>query len=137
MNKNLIQKLGCFFQKRREIKLAYLFGSEAKRPHQPSRDVDIAVLLNKSLRGLQQFDYRVQLCQGLEDFLHSFKQTLKVDLVLLNEADPFLTYQVLKYGQLLFERQKKSDRDFKVRSMTRYFDAKPLHDFFFERALKH
>lgn len=84
-----IKKIAAALKRRREIELAYLFGSAAKGNKHP-KDVDVAVL----------------------------------------------AFQVIRYGKLLVERRPKADRDFKVRTMTRYHDAKPLHDFFYKQAME-
>jgi len=51
-----------------------------------------------------------------------------VDLIILNQAPPFLSYRILSKGRLLFERgDKKGQRvNFQVRTFDRYFDFKPL-----------
>lgn len=126
-----ISKLTAALRKHSEIELAYLFGSAAKGKKAP-RDVDIAVLLAKPLKVTQKLGYIVKLCTELEKIVPS--QTF--DIIILNTADPLLAFQVIQQGKLLLERHKKIDSHFKVRTMTRYHDAKPLHDFFYKRAME-
>lgn len=124
-------KLTSVLRRHSEIELAYLFGSAAKGKKVP-QDVDIAILLTKPLKVTQKLSYIVKLCTELQKTspAHTF------DITILNTADPLLAFQVIQHGQLLLERHKKADSDFKVRTMTRYHDAKPLHDFFYKRAME-
>lgn len=126
-----IKKIIAALRKHREIELAYLFGSAAKGCTHPN-DVDIAVLLTKPLRPLQKMNYTIALGTELELAARPFK----FDVIILNTAEPLLAFQVIQYGKLLVERKRKADRDYKVRTMTRYHDAKPLHDFFYKRAME-
>lgn len=124
-------KLSGALRRHPEIELAYLFGSAAKGKKVP-RDVDVAILLSKPLKVTQKLGYIVKLCTELEKThpAHTF------DITILNSADPLLAFQVIQHGKLLVERHKKADTNFKVQTMTRYHDAKPLHDFFYKRAME-
>lgn len=124
-------KLITALRRHLEIELAYLFGSAAKGKKAP-QDVDVAILLSKPLKVTQKLNYIVKLCTELEKTSPAYT----FDITILNTADPLLAFQVIQHGKLLVERHKKADRDFKVRTMTRYHDAKPLHDFFFKRAME-
>lgn len=124
-------KLTTVLRKHPEIELAYLFGSAVKGKGMP-RDVDIAILLTKPIKITQKLGYIVKLCTELGKVLPSHTY----DITILNTADPLLAFQVIQHGKVLLERRKKIDRDFKVHTMTRYHDAKPLHDFFFKRAME-
>lgn len=126
-----ISKLTSVLRRHPEIELVYLFGSAAKGKKTP-RDIDVAVLLSKPLKVTQKLSYIVKLSTELAKMspAHTF------DITILNTADPLLAFQVIQHGKLLLERRKKMDSDFKVRTMTRYHDAKPLHDFFYKRAME-
>lgn len=126
-----LSKLSATLRRHPEIELAYLFGSAAKGKKVP-RDVDIAILLIKPLKVTQKLGYVVKLCTELEKVAPSFTY----DITILNAADPLLAFQVIQNGQLLIERHKRADSHFKVLTMTRYHDAKPLHDFFYKRAME-
>lgn len=131
MFQSAVKKMIATLRKRPEIELAYLFGSAAKGSKTP-RDVDIAVLLKKPPTAAQKIPYTVKMTGLLEKAAphHNF------DIVILNRAESLLCFQVIKYGKLLFERHRGTDSDFRVRVMTRYHDVKPLHDFFFQRAME-
>lgn len=126
-----VSKFTAVLHRHPEIELAYLFGSAAKGKKVP-RDVDIAILLRKPLKVTQKLGYIVKLCTELEKAVPS----QSFDVTILNAADPLLAFQVIQHGVLLVERHKKADSHFKVRTMTRYHDAKPLHDFFYKRAME-
>jgi hypothetical protein len=58
----------------------------------------------------------------------SLLKTDEVDLVILNQAPPVLSYGILSKGRLLFEKETgKGQRvSFQVRTFDRYFDFKPV-----------
>ena len=60
-----------------ELKLAYIFGSQANRMAIPESDVDLAVLSRLPIPSIQRFD----IAQELSERFHS-----NVDLVDLREA---------------------------------------------------
>ncbi len=124
-------KLHTLFRSRREIALAYLFGSLSKsRTPRKQSDIDIAILLTNNRRGLARLAYLTKIAAAVQDVLATDRA---IDVVILNEGDALLAHQVLKYGVRIFERKYPTDRDFRVRTMTRYFEAKRFHDFFYER----
>ena len=78
-----------------EIKLIYLFGSQAKGCSTANSDWDIALLNDRKLDPLKRW----QLSEELAELLNS-----DVDLVDLLEASTVLQMQVITQGKLLFER---------------------------------
>ena len=113
-----------------EIILAYQFGSSVKQPSASHRDIDIAVLFQEGLSVERRFNLQIELGIRLSKVFH--KET---DLVVLNQSNPFIAYQVLKYGRLLYGDKTKA-REFVVETLTRYFDYLPIHQFFVERLEK-
>lgn len=136
--KELLGALRPIFRRHSEISIAYLFGSLAQDPGRPARDIDLAILLARPLYGLRRLRYQSTLIAELKLPLrdHPRLGNLPIDLVILNGADPLLAHQVIKKGVLLFSRRKVLDRNFRVQTMTRYFDARPLHDFFYTRTMR-
>ena len=107
-----------------DIVAFYLFGSYAEDKQNPASDVDLAVLLDREFPTDSYFDKKLKL-------LYLATSTLKtdeVDFIILNQAPPAFSYQILSKGRLLFEREdKKGQRvDFQVRTFDRYFDFKPV-----------
>ncbi|MHA1275043.1 MAG: nucleotidyltransferase domain-containing protein [Promethearchaeota archaeon] len=79
------------FSKKKEIQLAYLYGSQARQTHSEFSDIDIGIVLNK--------DFHVPLFY-IEEIDNLFEEKLKkpinLDLRLLNNATPRFLYNVLK-----------------------------------------
>jgi len=104
------------------VVLAYLFGSQAERKAGPLSDVDIAVLLRPQVTREQWFQMQLDLTNELMNLFHRNE----VDVVVLNEATPLLAYQVVRYGQLIYEARPGTRVDFEVAALRRYIDTEPL-----------
>lgn len=106
----------------------YLFGSYALGRQTHLSDVDVAVLLDSSVRQDAYFGIRLSLMAELSRALG----TDKADLVILNEAPYALAYRVFRDGQLLFMRDGAGDQHtyFKERTFDRYFDYRPVYELF-------
>lgn len=125
------------FQRHTSIDLVYLFGSAAKGGKRPA-DIDIALLLKGPLRGVAKLNFMTRLTHEISTTFQDekFFKKQRIEIVILNDASPFLCHQVIRHGKLLFEKNAKRDRDFRVKTMTRYFDSKPLHDFFYKHLME-
>lgn len=108
----------------KNIHLAYLFGSYAKGRITPLSDVDVAVLLNDKINPKTYFDIQLDLSDLLSSYLKK-----EVEVVILNRADPRLSYQVIKYGQIVFEKDPNLKANFERKALNIYFDLKPMFDF--------
>jgi len=108
-------ELKKFFEKNYDILLAFVFGSVAKGRERDESDIDIAILFSKS----PSFDASLKVKDEISDILKK-----EVDLAILNDASPILGMQVLKYGKLLFERNKGEYSKFFVKTMNFYYDLK-------------
>lgn len=74
---------------RKEIVLAYLYGSLAKGVTYPQSDIDIAILLGESMSEVAYpYGYRAEILSDLMKVL----RTNRIDLIALNEAPPFLRF---------------------------------------------
>lgn len=115
--------LRSYFEKRPEVRLAYLFGSQASGKANRLSDVDVAVLTDPSrVKKNLPYGYKAEICTDLMKLL----KTNRVDLVLLNSAPPFLRHQVFKTGKPLFIRDHPARIRFETETLTRYLDVKPL-----------
>ena len=112
------QPLQGLFQQH-PVRLAYLFGSQATRRTHPSSDVDIAVLLDKSLTSDERFTEWSRLLGDLSCIFG----TDHVDLVMLNEASPLLAYETLRHGVLLYCADAQTRSEFQVRTLRAYEDT--------------
>jgi predicted nucleotidyltransferase len=115
----LRKKLLPIFKKYKEIKLVYLFGSQATGQAGPLSDYDFAIYLDEKDKK-KIFDIKLELLASISRAL----QTDKVDIVVLNTVDaPELKYNIIKEGKAIFERDS-----FKLsvepRIMNEYFDFK-------------
>jgi predicted nucleotidyltransferase len=118
-----------FLSTQPDVVAAYFFGSLAEGRATPHSDVDVAILLADGSDSLAVGDRQLQLMGELECFADR-----EVDVVMLNTAPPILQHQVLRYGRLLCERDRRARVDFEVRAGQVYADLRPMHDFF-RRAL--
>lgn len=75
------------------VRLIYLFASQADGSATPSSDIDIAVLLDKKMDSVARFDLQETL---------AIKLNQDVDLIDLLTASTVLQNQVIMNGELLF-----------------------------------
>ncbi len=118
------KKARQYFKDTSGVIAAYIFGSFAKEKINQFSDIDIAVLLDNELKEGSYTDLRLKFMTDLSSALE--KET---DVIILNQAPPFLKYQIFKYGKAVFERDVRKSRSFKAKSILEYFDFKPIKDF--------
>lgn len=97
-----------------DIKLIYIFGSYAKGKNDKNSDLDIAVLLEKGYNPLDKLSL-------IGDFTDIFKRN-DIDLVILNDANPVLEHQVIKYGKLAYLKDEDVKVFYEVRVLKEYMD---------------
>lgn len=114
-------QLRHLFQQR-PVRLAYLFGSQASGRTHAESDVDVAVLLNESLTADERFTERLMLIGALSRIF----RTDNVDVVILNEASPLLSYEALHNGVLLYCADESERVEFQGRAPRDYEDTAPL-----------
>lgn len=87
-----LEYLAELMEKRKDVILAYLFGSQAvsEKVQSQSSDIDIAVFFSPSPSLRELLRFRSDLTRLLK--------TDRVDLVSLNEASPLLKYEVILGG---------------------------------------
>jgi len=94
-----IQNLNSLFLKYPQVKLAYLFGSQASRKTGPLSDYDFAFYLEEKDKK-KSFDLKLDLISSLSRIL----KTDNIDVVILNEVEsPELKYNIIKEGKLIYE----------------------------------
>lgn len=105
------------------IQFAYIFGSRAKGNVHPLSDYDIAVFID--METAPSFPYGIS---GHISGLFAGKiQTQKIQVVILNEANPFLAFEAVDKGHLIFKRDPRIHHDFVFRAYQQYFDLKRLY----------
>jgi len=94
-----IQNLNSLFLKYPQIKLVYLFGSQASQKTGPLSDYDFAFYLEEKDKK-KSFDLKLDLISSLSRIL----KTDNIDVVILNEVEsPELKYNIIKEGKLIYE----------------------------------
>ena len=111
-------------QKRDEVRVVYLFGSQARGTVANSSDIDIGVLLNEDFVKESVYGYRADLTAELISLL----RTDKVDLVVLNHAPPLLSHRVLRDGIVLHCKDESERIAFEVKMLNRFLDTAPLRE---------
>lgn len=118
-------------RRRPEILCAYLFGSAAQeKAMHPESDIDLALLVSPAVPQEKYWDYRSDLAMDLGE-----KMPRELDLILLNDASPFLKYQILATGKLIYDASRKARQNFVVSSLMEYYDFLPIKEIVERKAL--
>ena len=104
------------------VVMAYLFGSHARGRAWAHSDVDVAVLLEGHPNADRCFDMCLEIIGGLTEILH----TNEVDVLILNQAPPALSYAVLRNGIPIFCRDHQARIEFHLHTVNEYLDFKPI-----------
>lgn len=99
-----------------DLKLVYLFGSEATGETHSNSDIDIAFLTENKIDNLSRFELQEALARKLKK---------DVDLVDLSLSSDILKMQVI-YGENLYARQQEYLQVFENRVMQDYFDLQEM-----------
>jgi predicted nucleotidyltransferase len=120
----IIRKLQAFFRNLPEVCFAYLFGSLSSQTDNDLSDVDVAVFVDSAAldRDNGYFGYKATL---LTEIMQLLKEN-RVDLVILNQATPLLSFHVVRYGIPIYEVDRLSRIRFQAKAFSRYFDLKPM-----------
>jgi predicted nucleotidyltransferase len=121
------------------VEIVYVFGSRAGEIASSvkekagglavnSSDIDFGVLLPGGAWTVQE---KVRFAQALEDLFG----VERVDLVVLNEADPFLAAEVIR-GERLFERDRRRVDEYELFVLRRVGDLAPFERERMQRALE-
>lgn len=112
-----------YFEERREIKAAYLFGSVASGRDTEGSDVDIALLT-------EPFKNRMESCSAKVRYQVEISRLLKrdVDLIFLQEAGELLSFEILNTGKIIFEKDMEANRSFRGTRLIQCLDFKFLED---------
>lgn len=108
----------------------YVFGSQAERVKDwlhglpdslkpNSSDIDIGVRF--SLEGERSVTQKVSLAMALENLF----RCQRVDLIILQEADPFLAAEIIR-GERLFAQDEQASDEYELYVLRRAGDLAPL-----------
>lgn len=101
------------------VQAAYLFGSHAEGRAKPGSDVDLALVGPRAELQTYKLDILADLTtEGID----------RIDLVLLDGADPVLRFEAVHPNCLMHAREGFDHGDYFSRSLREYFDFEPyLH----------
>jgi len=115
---SLYERISDFGRKHSQIVAIYVFGSIATGKYRTKSDIDIAILVQGSMRGME----RVQLETSLSNLLRR-----DVDLIIFGGASSLLQHQILKYSHILFESDSKERVKQEVPARHEYLDSTALY----------
>ena len=119
------KSLSSYFENRKEVIFAYLFGSFAKNTNNKLSDVDIAVFVNEAnMPDEPDYGYEAEMITDLMGIL----KLNEIDVVLLNKAGLLLKYQVIRYGKILFCRDEQKKHEFIFCVRQEYLDTQHIRD---------
>lgn len=110
-----------YFAGKKGILCVYLFGSVAANKDNPYSDVDIAVLYDDSVASSEYTDEQINLSVELSRILDR-----NADIIILNNASPYLKFQIIQKAVRVYENPARNNRAFEARSLIEYFDFLPL-----------
>ena len=113
--------LVAFFAARPDVRLAYLFGSQARGTAGRRSDVDLAIVLDPATSSAHAAR-RDQLAAELMGCLHRND----VDLVLADRAPPLLRHRIAHEGRCLLAADPLEATRFAVAALRDYEDTRPL-----------
>ena len=96
-----------------EILVAYIFGSAKDGYIKSGSDIDLAVLLDDNYDKLLEFKIAAEIEEAFK---------CKIDIVVLNTANPILTHEIFRNGNRLFERDSLKRAVFEVNAFRDYID---------------
>ena len=111
------EKIKDIFSRYSQVKLGYLFGSQATGKTGPLSDYDFAIYIDEK-DAQKGFQLRLQIANALSAYLN----TDNVDVLVINDIkSPEIKYAIIKEGILLYEQEP-----YKVllvpRILNEYFD---------------
>lgn len=107
---------------RKEVVVAYLFGSLVKREISPLSDIDIAVYLDERIPGNRQNEVHMTLLNELITILGD-----DLDLILMNSADLLMNFNIIKEGEIIYQRSETEKVMIESEIMDRYMDMRYYH----------
>lgn len=130
MDQKLTIDIKKYFKKKQHIVAVYVFGSQAKGRAKKDSDVDIAVLC------AAEHVLDVYQKMAMQDELSTQLQN-RVDLVIMNIANPVLKHQIYKYGRLIFCHDQRVAGFFFARALGEYDDVRRVRRLIEKKILTH
>ena len=118
ISEDLFKRIIDFLSRHVDIVAIYIFGSVATAKNRSGSDIDVAIMVRGQVNGME----RVQLETSLSNILRK-----DVDLIIFGEATSLLQHQILKYGDLIYERDPKERTRQEVAARREYLDTTFLY----------
>jgi len=110
-----------------KVGLAILFGSQLSGLIHPGSDFDIGIVFeDKKLRRKNPTKVYGELYQMFSEVFGS----KNLDIVYLEEAPLSLQFNAIHQGKVIFSSSLKFLADYKEKTILRYFDFKPVEEYF-------
>lgn len=123
MKNKLLNQIKNYFKNNDEVASVYLFGSAASAKEKAASDIDIAILLKPNVNPYKPSDIQLKIMSDLEMLLKK-----RVDVVLLNSADPILEHQIRKHGIILIDKAPDTRIAYETDARKKYFDFTYRHN---------
>lgn len=121
----IITKLRSYLAERPYIAFGYLFGSRTGKNFTPLSDIDLAVFIDTEKISEDLFELRLKELTALFRSL----ETDHLDLVFLNETPIDLSYNIIKHGLLIEDRDSHQRIQFVENTVRNYLDRKYFLDY--------
>lgn len=102
-----------------KVVLAFVFGSTTKGKLTKLSDLDLAILLDKSVSDKKCFQIRLLLLDSLGKIIKS----RPLDVIVLNEAPPLLAQAVATRGKVIYCQDENLKSSFQRKTLKNYDDA--------------
>jgi predicted nucleotidyltransferase len=112
-----IKDLTPILRRKKRIAAVYLFGSTATGKDRRGSDLDLAIIVKRTISGRERLRLEADLSSRLRR---------DVDLVVFGQAAPLLQHQILKYGRLICENDPAERVRQEVRARAEYLDTRRL-----------
>lgn len=114
------ERVGGIFN-RDGVQIAYLFGSESKRRKEsgPLSDLDFAVYLEKRLSRTKIQRLHLEILSEMVSILGD-----DIDLVIMNSASTQMQFNIIKDGEILFQRSEEEKIKIESKILRTYLDSK-------------
>jgi predicted nucleotidyltransferase len=120
-----ISKIDKQIFKKSHIKLAYLFGSQAKGNAAKESDFDVAVLFEEE--PVDSLALK-EICSLSRELEKSFPA--KLDIVSLHAASLLLKYEVVTHGKSIYCQDEAERINFEVSIIKEYIDEEPIRNLY-------
>jgi predicted nucleotidyltransferase len=122
----LADRLRSFCAGQDDVVAAYLFGSAAKGTAGPLSDVDVGLLLDVTLLGVEHRGRSAARLSDLSSQMPAALGVARVDVVILNAAPVALAFRVVSAGKVVAGADDPARVRFEVGLLNRYLDYMPL-----------